>query len=48
MMRIGIAADHGGFELKVPLTAALKPHIEQRFTDTGTVEAFTLSPSLSW
>jgi ribose 5-phosphate isomerase B len=24
MMRIGIAADHGGFELKVQLTAALK------------------------
>ena len=24
MMRIGIAADHGGFELKVRLTAALK------------------------
>ncbi len=24
MMRIGIAADHGGFELKVKLTAALK------------------------
>ena len=23
-MRIGIAADHGGFELKVQLTAALK------------------------
>ncbi|MFH2047580.1 MAG: hypothetical protein ABIK92_20825 [Pseudomonadota bacterium] len=23
-MRIGIAADHGGFELKVNLTAALK------------------------
>lgn len=25
-MRIGIAADHGGFELKVHLTAALKAH----------------------
>jgi ribose 5-phosphate isomerase B len=24
MMRIGIAADHGGFELKLPLAAALK------------------------
>jgi ribose 5-phosphate isomerase B len=24
MMRIGIVADHGGFELKVQLTAALK------------------------
>ena len=24
MMRIGIAADHGGFELKVQLTAALE------------------------
>ena len=24
MMRIGVAADHGGFELKVQLTAALK------------------------
>jgi ribose 5-phosphate isomerase B len=24
MMRIGIAADHGGFELKVQLTAAPK------------------------
>ncbi len=23
-MRIGIAADHGGFELKVQMTAALK------------------------
>jgi len=23
-MRVGIAADHGGFELKVQLTAALK------------------------
>ena len=24
MMHVGIAADHGGFELKVQLTAALK------------------------
>jgi hypothetical protein len=24
MMRIGIAADHGGFELKVQLTAVIK------------------------
>jgi len=24
MMRIGIAADHGGFELKAQLTAVLK------------------------
>jgi len=27
-MRIGIAADHGGFELKVQLTAALKAAAE--------------------
>jgi ribose 5-phosphate isomerase RpiB len=28
MMRIGVAADHGGFELKVQLTMALKAAVQ--------------------
>jgi ribose 5-phosphate isomerase B len=37
MMRIGIAADHGGFELKVQLTTALKA-AEYEVVDFGAHE----------
>jgi ribose 5-phosphate isomerase RpiB len=40
MMRIGIAADHGGFELKVQLTAALKT-AGYEMTDFGAYELVT-------
>jgi ribose 5-phosphate isomerase B len=40
MMRIGIAADHGGFELKVQLTAALKV-AGYEVTDFGALELVT-------
>jgi ribose 5-phosphate isomerase B len=40
MMRIGIAADHGGFELKVQLTAALKA-AGYEVTDFGAHELVT-------
>jgi ribose 5-phosphate isomerase B len=40
MMRIGIAADHGGFELKVQLTAALKA-VGYEVTDFGAHELVT-------
>ena len=39
-MRIGIAADHGGFELKVQLTAALKA-AGYEVTDFGAHELFS-------
>ena len=39
-MRIGIAADHGGFELKVRLTAALKA-AGYEVTDFGAHELVT-------
>lgn len=40
MMRIGIAADHGGFELKVQLTVALKA-AGYEVTDFGAQELIT-------
>jgi ribose 5-phosphate isomerase B len=40
MMRVGIAADHGGFELKAQLTAALKAAGDE-VTDFGARELVT-------